>query len=234
MAQSAAESAARPALSIIVPMLDEAAGLPRFLDELREILGAGEEVLFVDGGSSDASVALVRAAGFTVCETPRGRALQMNAGAAQASAQALLFLHADTRLPLGFASAVQGALAQGACWGRFDIDLVGRSPLLGVVAAFMNLRSRLTGIATGDQAIFVRRETFAALGGYPEQPLMEDVELSRRLRRLSAPACLRLKVASSGRRWDERGAWRTICLMWRLRWSYWRGVSAEELARRYS
>jgi hypothetical protein len=128
---------------------------------------------------------------------------------------------------------VAQAIARGAVWGRFDVTIQGQSALLPVVAALMNIRSRWTGIATGDQALFVQRDVFQHLGGFPDQPLMEDIELSRRLCRLSRPACLRPKVTTSGRRWDTRGAWSTIFLMWRLRWRYWRGESAERLAEQY-
>ena len=163
----------------------------------------------------------------------RGRARQMNAGAHAATGAALLFLHADTVLPLDAPALIERALRQRA-WGCFDVQIDGRSRWLPVVAAFMNRRSRLTGIATGDQAIFMRRDAFDAVGGFPEQPLMEDIEISRRLRaRFGAPACLHERVVTSGRRWDQRGAWRTIVLMWRLRWLYWRGVPAERLAEFY-
>jgi rSAM/selenodomain-associated transferase 2 len=157
----------------------------------------------------------------------------MNAGAAAASADVLLFLHADTRLPEGADGLISRALAGGAAWGRFDVVIDGRPWMLKVVAAMMNTRSRWTGIATGDQAIFVRRSAFDAVGGYPQQPLMEDIELSRRLRRTGRPACLRQRVVTSGRRWEARGVWRTIFLMWRLRWRYWRGESPARLAQDY-
>jgi len=145
----------------------------------------------------------------------------------------LLFLHADTLLPEGADVSVLDAVAAGAGWGRFDVRITGGPPLLRLVAALMNLRSRWSGIATGDQALFVQRRLFENLGGFPDQPLMEDVELSRRLRTLSAPACLRRRVVTSGRRWENRGVWRTVFLMWRLRWRYWRGESPEALARAY-
>ena len=156
----------------------------------------------------------------------------MNAGAAVAQSARLLFLHADTRLPERAEDSVRGALERAA-WGRFDVCIDGRPPMLRVVAAMMNLRSRCSGIATGDQAIFMRREAFDAVGGFPDQPLMEDVEISRRLRRLGPPACLRQRVRTSGRRWETRGVWRTIFLMWRLRWRYWRGDSPQALAQAY-
>ena len=224
----------RVALSIIVPMLDEAAALPGLLAQLAHWRTRGCEVVLVDGGSTDGSVDMARAAGFMVVNAERGRARQMNAGAAQAGGEVLLFLHADTQLPADADAAVGAALADGARqWGRFDVRISGRAPMLRVVAALMNLRSRLTGIATGDQAMFVRRQAFDAVGGFPLQPLMEDIELSRRLLRRSRPACLRARVTTSGRRWEQRGVWRTIALMWRLRWAYWRGVPAEVLAEAY-
>jgi rSAM/selenodomain-associated transferase 2 len=156
----------------------------------------------------------------------------MNAGAALATGDLLLFLHADTRLPQDAAALVATALGTRT-WGRFDVRIAGRPWLLRGVAWMMNGRSRLTGIATGDQAIFVRRAVFAAVGGFPDQPLMEDIELSRRLKRRGPPACLRERVVTSGRRWEEQGLWRTILLVWRLRFDYWRGVPAQQLAVRY-
>ncbi len=158
----------------------------------------------------------------------------MNAGAAAAHADLLLFLHADTRLPSDALALVLAALAAPhRDWGRFDVRIVGRHPMLALVAAGMNLRSRLSGIATGDQAIFVRRAAFDAVGGFPAQPLMEDVELSRRLKRRARPVCLRARVETSGRRWEKFGIWRTIGLMWRLRLFYWLGVSPERLEKAY-
>jgi rSAM/selenodomain-associated transferase 2 len=221
-------------LSIVMPVLDEAAQMPAALQALAPWRAAGlVELIVVDGGSRDDTPAHCRAAADQVLVTARGRARQMNAGARLASAPALLFLHADTRLPPDTPARVATALTRCA-WGRFDVRIDGRSRWLPLVAALMNLRSRLTAVATGDQALFMRRDVFDAVGGFPDQPLMEDVEISRRLRRHAGPpACLRAKVVTSGRRWDERGAWRTIVLMWRLRWLYWRGVSAEHLAAAY-
>ena len=220
------------ALAIVVPMLDEAATLPALLVHLAGWRARGCEVVLVDGGSRDDSVEMARAAGFRVLIAERGRARQMNAGAQACGRALLLFLHADTRLPEAADAMVRAALAVQA-WGRFDVHIDGRPRMLRVVAALMNLRSRLSGIATGDQAIFVRRDVFEAVGGFPDQPLMEDIELSCRLLRVSRPACLRARVRTSGRRWEQRGVWRTIVLMWRLRWAYWRGVPAEVLAEAY-
>lgn len=217
-----------------MPVLDEAGRIAAALDALAPWRAAGVvEVIVVDGGSRDGTPALAAGRADQVLASPAGRARQMNAGARQARASALLFLHADTALPADAPALVDQALTQHA-WGRFDVRIDGRSRWLPVVAAFMNARSRLTGIATGDQALFMRREAFDAVGGFPAQPLMEDIEISKRLRaRCGAPACLRERVVTSGRRWDERGTWRTIVLMWRLRFLYWRGVSAESLAAAY-
>ena len=221
-------------LSIIVALLNEAPQLPGQLESLQPLVCDGDEVILVDGGSDDDSVAIAEAAGFTVVKAPRGRARQMNAGAALATGQVLLFLHADTRLPIQAHASIEHALANGRhVWGRFDVRISGRAFMLRVVGSLMNLRSRLSGIATGDQAMFVTRSCFETLGGFPDQPLMEDIELSKRLRALSWPACIRRRVTTSGRRWETRGVWRTILLMWRLRWDYWRGVPAQTLADAY-
>ena len=220
-------------LSIVMPVLDEAAGIGPVLAALQPLRAQGVELVVADGGSGDATPALARPLADAVIGTPRGRARQMNAGAAVARGDALLFLHADTLLPGGALAAVASALAGGAAWGRFDVAIDGRPRMLRVVAAMMNRRSRWTGIATGDQAIFVTRAAFRAVGGFPDQPLMEDVELSRRLKRLGRPACLRLCVHTAGRRWEQRGVWRTIALMWGLRLGYFLGAAPARLARWY-
>jgi len=221
-------------LSIVVPLLNEAVNVPRLARRLLGLRERGAEVLVVDGGSDDGSGELLRASGLRVLDARRGRASQMNVGAAAASSDALVFLHADTELPPQADQLVEAALADGdRVWGRFDVRIAGRSPLLRLVAFGMNLRSRVTGIATGDQAIFVTRQAFASIGGYPDQPLMEDLELSRRLLALSRPRCLRAKATTSGRRWESRGVCRTIVLMWQLRFAYWRGAAASELAKKY-
>ncbi len=225
--------AARPALSIVMPVLNEAAGVQAALQALAPLRQRGVEVIVADGGSSDCCAALALSWADHVTVAPRGRARQMNAGAQLARADVLLFLHADTRLPPAADQLLAAALAAGAVWGRFDVRISGRPWMLHMVATLMNLRSRWTGIATGDQALFVRRAAFEAVQGYPDQPLMEDIELSRRLRRVAPPTCLRARVTTSGRRWETHGVWRTIVLMWRLRWRYWRGVPAAVLAEAY-
>lgn len=221
-------------LSIVIPVLDEADCLPELLARLVPLRACGTEIVVVDGGSRDGSAEIAARAGIIVVHGPRGRARQMNAGAARARGDVLLFLHADTALPPCADQRVIAALGERRRpWGRFDVRIEGRPWMLRVVAAMMNLRSRMTGIATGDQAIFVTREAFEAVGGFADLPLMEDIELSRRLKTLSRPICLRSRVRTSGRRWEQNGVWRTILLMWRLRWAWWRGAPAEALARLY-
>jgi len=220
-------------LSIIIPTLDEAATIEALLAQLSPWNAQGVELLVVDGGSLDETVSRASSLASRVIVSEAGRARQMNTGARQARAGHLLFLHADTRLPRDADRLIASALSSEHCWGRFDVRLEGRHPLLPIIAWAMNLRSRLTGIATGDQAIFMTREAFAAAGGFPDQPLMEDIEMSRRLKHQSSPSCLRARVTSSGRRWERAGAWRTLLLMWQLRWRYWRGTPADDLARAY-
>lgn len=221
-------------LSIIVPMLNEARVLPALLEQLLPARRRGVEVILVDGGSGDGSDTLAACAGFTVLRSGRGRARQMNAGAAAAGGDVLLFLHADTRLPDDTVHLIESALADGRhAWGRFDVEFDVRNWTMDATAFLMNHRSRLTGIATGDQALFMTRAAFDAVGGFPDQPLMEDVEITARLRRTSRPACIRRPVRTSARRWQARGAWRTIFLMWWLRLKYWFGASPESLARQY-
>ena len=220
-------------MSIIVPVLNEAAGIGAALQALAPFRASGHEVIVVDGGSDDATAQLALAGADRVLTAPRGRARQMNAGAAVAHGGVLLFLHADTLLPPDADQLIRQALAGPQVWGRFDVRIAGQPRLLRVIAAFMNLRSRSTGIATGDQAMFMTRAAFDAVGGFPAQALMEDIEMSKRLLRLSRPVCLRARVVTSGRRWESRGVWRTLLLMWRLRFAYWRGAAPDQLAELY-
>ncbi|MEX2240034.1 MAG: TIGR04283 family arsenosugar biosynthesis glycosyltransferase [Burkholderiales bacterium] len=216
-------------LTLVVPALNEAAGIERCLGAAAPLRARGHEVVVVDGGSTDGTPRLAAPLADRVIAAPRGRAAQMNAGAAAAGGDALVFLHVDTLLPEGADRAVLVALTRRA-WGRFDVRLDSPRAALGVVSFFMNWRSRLTGIATGDQAIFVRRADFP---GFPDIALMEDVALSKTMKRVSPPACLRQRVVSSARRWERDGVARTVLLMWRLRFAYWRGADPGELARRY-
>ena len=221
-------------LSIIMPVLNEADGIEAALQALAPLVARGAQVVLADGGSTDDTLARARARGVHVISAARGRALQMNAGAQQASGDLLLFLHVDTLLPPDADNLIRQALAADPrVWGRFDVRISGRPRLLRVIAAFMNWRSRATGIATGDQAMFMTRAAFDAVGGFPAQPLREDIAMSRRLLKLSRPACLRARVITSGRRWESRGVWRTVLLMWRPRFAYWRGATPERLAELY-
>ena len=223
-----------PRLTVVVPTLNEAERIVACMQGLRTLRKGGAELIVADGGSTDTTVVLAKPWADRVIVGPRGRAKQMNHGASVASGDVLLFLHADTHLPPDAAAALDTALADvQVSWGRFDVQIDGAPPLLRLVAALMNLRSRHSGIATGDQAIFVRRDAFQRVGGFPDQPLMEDIELSKRLRKIARPACLRQRVTTSGRRWEQRGVLRTIVLMWLLRALYWIGLPAERLARLY-
>jgi rSAM/selenodomain-associated transferase 2 len=220
-------------LSVIIPVLDEANGIAACLLALASLRAAGAEVIVADGGSQDGTAHWAAPHADHVVHAPRGRARQMNAGAAIATGDVLLFLHADTQLPHDAADHLDTALATGAQWGRFDVRIDGQHPLLRIIAALINLRSRLSGIATGDQAIFVRRQAFAEIGGFPDLPLMEDIALSDALRKRWKPACIKAKVTTSGRRWERHGVWRTIILMWALRSAYRLGVTPDVLARHY-
>ena len=221
-------------LSIVLPVLEEAVAIGPALRALAPLRERGVEVVVVDGGSTDGTMRIAAAAGADqVLRAPRGRAAQMNAGARASHGEVLLFLHADTALPPSADSCVEAALDQGRDWGRFDVAIAGADPLLAVVAMLMNLRSRVTGVATGDQAVFVRREVFFAAGGFPEIPLMEDVALSKAMKRIAPPACLRERVVTSARRWERNGTLRTILLMWRLRLEFALGADPSRLARRY-
>lgn len=221
-------------VAIVVPVYNEAAIAAEAGARLAALArDTRVELCVVDGNSDDDTAAFIRRNGVTVIDAPTGRARQMNTGAANTRAPTLLFLHLDTELPATALDDVASAVANGHRWGRFDVRIVGKSIWFPLIAAMMNLRTRLTGHATGDQAIFVQRRLFDVVGRFPEQPLMEDVELSRRLRRREKPACINATVATSGRRWEQNGVWRTVLLMWRLRFAYWRGVPAEKLATRY-
>jgi rSAM/selenodomain-associated transferase 2 len=221
-------------LSIVVPVLNEAENLERLLPEL---LAHGPEldIVVADAGSTDGTAAVARRFSHVrLVESPRGRARQMNAGARAARGGALLFLHADTRLPAGATAAIARALGDpSVVGGRFDVRFTSARWPFRMIAALMNWRSRWSGIATGDQGIFVRRAAFDALGGYPDIPLMEDIELTRRLKRLGTIACLGARVTTSSRKWEREGIARTIVLMWTLRLLYFFGVSPARLVAWY-
>lgn len=235
-------------ISIIIPILNEADNLAQLLTSITQLKPAPQQVILVDGGSKDSSIDIANelierlkadkrsTINWQVIEADAGRASQMNAGAALATSDILLFLHADTQLPINAIGEIVQAMSQADEnyeWGRFDVHLNSRNPMLWVVSVMMNGRSRLTSIATGDQAIFIKESLFKQISGYPNQPLMEDIELCKRLKNVAQPACLTSKVITSARRWQQYGTWRTILLMWYLRFDYWRGVSPEQLKQRY-
>ena len=231
-------------VSIIIPVLNEANNLPLLFDNINKLNPNPQQVILVDGGSNDDSIDIIqsfinelmldndRKIDWQMTESKAGRALQMNTGAALATGEVLLFLHADTKLPMNAIDSVSKAMKR-AEWGRFDVQIASRQPTLRLVSQMINWRSRLSGIATGDQAIFISQSLFKQIGGYPNQALMEDVELCKQLKGIAKPACLKSKVITSARRWQQHGTWRTIILMWHLRFDYWRGVSADNIKARY-
>jgi rSAM/selenodomain-associated transferase 2 len=221
-----------PRLTIVVPVLNEAAIIVDALRALAPLRARGAEVIVVDGGSGDGTPRLAQPFADRVVAAPRGRGAPLNLGAARGRGDALLFLHADTALPDNADRLIAAALARRV-WGRFDLRIAGRHPLLAVVGRMINWRSRLTGVATGDQAIFVTRAAFLAVGGFPDLPLMEDIAISRRLKKLCRPFCIATPVVTSGRRWEHYGVLRTIVLMWRLRLAFYVGVAPARLAMRY-
>jgi rSAM/selenodomain-associated transferase 2 len=219
-------------LTIVLPVLNEAAIIVAALQALAPLRARGAEIIVADGYSRDGTARLAEPLASRVITVRRGRGAAMNTGAALGTGDALLFLHADTALPDGADRLINAALAHRA-WGRFDLRIAGRHPLLAVVARMINWRSRLTGVATGDQAIFVSRKAFEAVGGFPDLPLMEDIAISRRLKRLCRPYCIATPAVTSGRRWEQNGVIRTVLLMWRLRLSYYLGVKPALLAELY-
>lgn len=220
-------------ISVIIPTLNEA---PTIIQTLSWVRAAGScEVVVVDGGSCDGTLEAARPLADILLSSARGRACQMNSGARVATGEVLLFLHADTMLPQNFPGLLRDALQDSTVLGgRFDIRLNAVGWSFRMIETLMNVRSRLTRIATGDQAIFVRRDAFEALGGFPELELMEDVELSRRLKHMGKVACLRSQVVTSARRWQRDGIFRTISLMWFLRLAYFLGVPPRQLKTFYA
>ena len=219
-------------ISIIIPVLNEAATLDRLLGDLQSLRQRGHEVMVVDGGGEHVSVQHCDDRIDRFVQTTAGRARQMRAGARQSSGDIFWFLHADSVIPAQADRNIISACATGG-WGRFDVRLSGDHLLLRLVERLMNLRSRLSGIATGDQGIFVSRVLYRTVGGMPDLPLMEDIELSKRLKRLAPPQCLRTPLTTSSRRWETHGIVRTIVLMWLLRAAYALGVPAQRLVSYY-
>ncbi len=223
-----------PLISIIVPALNEADTIAGLLNDLAPLRAQRHEIILVDGGSDDGTRKISAPWVDCVVHASRGRAAQMNTGAQAARGDILWFLHADTRVPADASRQVLKACSEGRLWGRFDIRLSGSSPLLRPIEAMINLRSHVTGVATGDQGIFVDRDTFETIGGFPEIPLMEDVALSKTLRRLGRPARIgQPRLQTSSRRWEQNGIIPTVVLMWRLRLAYALGAPPGKLAKRY-
>lgn len=225
--QNLANCDALTGVSVIVPLFNEEAVVPELIAHLNTL--AAEQIVIVDGGSQDATRDLLRDSGFYVIDGPTGRAKQMNAGAEIATQDMLLFLHADTRLPESYKVELEKANA----WGRFDVQFASASKFMKVVAFFINLRSRISCIPTGDQAIFIDRSVFLTIGGYPELPLMEDVAISKYLRQLHRPYSSRERVITSARRWESNGITTTIVKMWWFRLAYFLGVSPLKLKQGY-
>jgi rSAM/selenodomain-associated transferase 2 len=220
-------------LTIVIPALDEGAVIEDLLRALQPLRGQGVELILVDGGSRDGTPERARPLVDRVLSSRAGRARQMNQGAREATGEWLWFLHADTRLGASPEAYLRAMLHSRRDWGRFDVRLDAPGGCYRLIAFMMNWRSRLTGVVTGDQGLFVRRCRFEALGGFASIPLMEDIELSRRLRRVQWPASPRLALWTSARRWRQHGVWRTVLLMWRLRLAYFLGVPPQRLARYY-
>ncbi len=222
-------------ISIIIPTLNESATITHTLTALQPMREHGQQVLLVDGGSLDNTIALAEPLVDRVLRSSAGRAAQMNAGAAVANGDLLWFVHADTLIPTDTDVLMQNALDKSAkAWGRFDIRLSVDTAALRIIAQLMNWRSRLSGVATGDQGIFMHRDTFVQVGGFTDIPLMEDIEICKRLKKAAGrPLCLSQKLTTSSRRWEKHGILPTIILMWRLRLAYWLGADPVNLARQY-
>ena len=220
-------------ISIIIPTLNESAGIGALLDDLRVARDDGHQIIIADGGSADETLALAAARVDDVVSAPKGRARQLNEGARRARGDILWFLHADSRVPATACAEILRSITTKRCWGRFNVRLSGSHWLFRLIEHLMNLRSCFTGIATGDQGLFVTRTAFDTVGGVPDIPLMEDIALSKALRRLSRPVCLRTRLTTSSRRWEQKGIIRTILLMWRLRLAYALGADPARLAKAY-
>lgn len=220
-------------ISIIIPVLNEEAGLSRLSSQLQSIRQLGHEIIVVDGGSVDNTLVIAYEVTDRVVISKAGRALQMNSGASVASGDVLLFLHADTILPDDAVQVVSDLAQRKNYWGRFDVRLSSSKYVYRLIEGLMNLRSCITSIATGDQAIFVEKNLFDRVQGFPEIALMEDVAISRRLKKISRPVCIKQRVVTSSRRWETNGVVSTVLLMWKLRLYYYFGVSPEKLNQLY-
>lgn len=236
MAPSCAErSEERRPLSVVIPALNESANIAGCLRSIAPLLARGAGVLVCDGGSSDDTAHIARAHGAQVLVCAKGRARQMNAGAAASDSHLLVFLHADTQLDETVVERLWSlAVSELSVWGRFDVRLSGPGAALRVIETCMNLRSRITGIATGDQVMFCSSDLFRSVNGFADIALMEDIELSAKLRRLQRPLCCVERVCTSSRKWREQGIVRTVVLMWRMRLAYAMGADPSHLAKIYA
>ena len=220
-------------LSIVIPTLNESDQIEQCLNNLQPLRHRGHEIIVVDGGSNDNTVPLASSLCDRIIQSERSRSIQMNAGSASASGQCILFLHADTDLPEDVVDIFSKIINIENVWGRFDIQLSGQSWMFRIIETCMNIRSRATGIATGDQVIFVGKELFSKVNGFPEIALMEDVAISKLLIKFSKPICFTEKVVSSSRRWKENGIIKTIIKMWIIRLLYYFQFDTERLAKLY-
>lgn len=218
--------------SIIIPCLNESDTLPTALSDLLSTIDdpSDAEIILSDGGSLDDTLQQAREFPVLIINSPSGRAHQMNTGARKARGEWLIFLHADTQLPADWMQLVASGPSK---WGRFDVRLSGQYWLFRVIEKAINLRSRLTSVATGDQVLFFRRDFFNRLGGFPEIPLMEDIAMSKKARKIERPCCINKMVTTSSRRWEQNGPFSTVFLMWFMRFSYWIGIKPETLHRLY-
>ncbi|HCO59232.1 MAG TPA: glycosyl transferase [Porticoccaceae bacterium] len=222
-----------PSLSIVIPTLNEAATIKDCLQALSSVRDLGAQIIVADGGSYDETVTRARAGADKVVVSKPGRAGQMNAGAREATGQWLLFLHADTRLPENMADVITAWEFSHSAWGFFFVRLDSPRMVFRIIERLMNWRSYYSRIATGDQSLFVKRELFERLGGYADIPLMEDIELSKRLRRTGRPLVALARATTSARKWEREGVVSTVLLMWRLRLAYFFGADPAELVRKY-
>ena len=219
--------------TIIIPTLNEEAEIQACLMQLQGLRAQGFEVIVADGRSLDNTPQLVEGLCDQFISAQRGRAAQMNAAVLRAKGEIIFFLHVDTRLPEKFSELIHSIKADTFCWGRFDVQLSGQHWSFRVIESMMNLRSRLTGIATGDQVIFMSKKLYREVGGFPEIELMEDIAMSRTLKNICLPLCLRQKVLTSSRRWERHGIISTIIKMWWLRFSFFIGIDPTTLSRKY-
>ena len=220
-------------LSIIIPVFNEAKKIAATLNKLQSYRQQGHEIIVVDGGSQDNTIDCIDRMSDKLLISKAGRAMQMNIGAEQADGEVLVFIHADTQLPDGADTLIINAIARDEKWGRFNVRLSGNHVLFRFIETLMNVRSCLTSIATGDQVIFVQTKLFKKVDGYPEIKLMEDIALSKRLKVISKPICIKKSVITSSRKWENEGILKTVLLMWKLRLLYFVGVSPEKLFSQY-